>query len=519
MNEFISVGYSSHIRIDILFSQVGNIHGKEMINIFDWAMDFIGYSIQSTLSNYPFRYILYLSLFSKLLSDLSAPILKDDEIESLQNRVIEMVCLHEGMFPVSETHMVFHQLIELPSFLRKFGPIRGWWTLPSERGISIVKRNLSKGNYHKFYQRVYKKEFIKEYFQSEEKYSSKQTLFAKDPTIVNEEEEEVSFSDFKTELGDFSDDYECNTFQVKPLIEFMLKELHNKTTTNKILCSPLLRLHCLFKKFYVSKFQDFIQFLEELSEGNISIRQISSDDPTAYISEKAWELIKDNCAILKKDLIFTERLFSDEYIIPIYKTAFIWGIKFQGRGQDYFEFQEPTNDNSYGKQFETLEYFPSNARNNWRGKHFPKLNSKDVSSLCLVKNEDIDRLHFCQINAFSKIDDMMEPLLSNTTFAIVITRDCNNVNQLGPQDRAFPNLYKSNLTYDHMLSIVKLKYIYPCPLAIVHMDENKAPINPNDDKTRTKSLLFFLLNRNRAMLIDNESINNNLLKYQEPNHA
>lgn len=479
------------------------------MNIFDWGMDFIGYAIQSTCSNYPFEYILYLCMFSKLLSELSAPIIEDDEIDNLQNKVIEMVCLHEGMFPVSETHMVFHQLIDIPHFIRKFGPIRGWWTLPSERGISTIKRNLNKGNYHKFYQRVYTKEFIKEYFQFEERYSSKQNLFANDSTIFNDEE--ISFSDFRSELVDFSDEYECNMFIIKQIVGFMLNELLSKTTTNKELCSPLLRLHFFFKQNHLLFRQDFISFLEALSEGNIIIDQLTHIDNTPYIHQDAWNTVKGTLAILKKDFKFIKCLFSDEYSIPIYKSALVWGTKFKGRGEEYFESQEPTDDNAYGKQWETIEHFPSNSRNNWKGKNFPKLSNKDVSSLCLVRDEqNKNDLHFCQINAFSKINDRMEPLLSDTAFAIVVTRECDNVKLQGTKERTFANLYRSNLTYDPKLSIVKLRNIYPCSLAVVHLDENRNPINPNDNKTQTKSLLFFLLNRNRAMLIDNETINHQM---------
>jgi len=151
---------------------MGNINGKEMINIFDWAMDFICYAIQCCETNYPYAYLLYYCMFSKLISDLLAPVVDGDEIENLHNRVIEMVCLHEGLFPVSETHMVFHQLIDIPYFMKEFGPLRGWWTLPSERAISSIKQNLNRGNNRKYYRRVYRREFIKEYLKANDKYST-----------------------------------------------------------------------------------------------------------------------------------------------------------------------------------------------------------------------------------------------------------------------------------------------------------------------------------------------------------
>ena len=79
---------------------MGNIRGKEIMNIFDWAMDFISYAIQSSCKDYPFEYLLYFCMFSKLLSDLSAPIIDDEGIDDLHNKTVEMVCIHEGMFSV-----------------------------------------------------------------------------------------------------------------------------------------------------------------------------------------------------------------------------------------------------------------------------------------------------------------------------------------------------------------------------------------------------------------------------------
>jgi len=481
-------------------------------------MDFICFAIQSSCNDYPYQYLLYFIMFSKLISDLSAPIIEDIEIEKLQNRAIEMVCIHEGMFPVSETHMVFHQLIDLPGFLRKFGPIRGWWTLPSERGISIIKQNLGKGNYNKFYRRIYQKEYVKEYLKSKDRYSLRCKLFAKDNTI-DEDEQQLSFSDFRTELGERRrGGHSCNLFQIRNLVEFMLNELNEMTSESKELHSPLLRLHFYFKKFsslYNNKSKNFLSFLEYLSCSRKLFDPhnfVEDDHPcNGSVDEESWSNLKkiymvknESYFIFRKDFNFIEVLFSEHYRISYYTKAYIWGVLFKGMGNEYYEEKDPTDDYSYGMDTTSLEYFPSNEKNDWRRNDI-KLTSKAVSSLCLVRINQDEDIYFCQINNFSKLNDPMEPLLQGITFAIVVTRNCTNV-KLHGENLKYKNLYKSNLTFLPTLSIVKLIHIYPCPLAVVHMDESMTPLKPNEE-TKTANLIFFLLYRNRELLIDNKTIN------------
>lgn len=393
-------------------------------------------------------------------------------------------------------------------------------------------KHLNRGNNHQYYRRVYRREFIQEYIKASDRYSSKKKLYAKDATI--EDMDEVSFSDFRTVLGKNKSNKKLifNAFQTKEYLQFMIQELNKTSAINNELYSPLLRLQYFFLKIYrlnlfsglKFKKDDLPYFLEILSNSedlrSLEIDLVDDDNHNnSEVDEKTWIAIKDERKIFKKDFEFVKYIFSSKYIIPFYDRALIWGIEFQGRGQEYHEFEKPTDNRSMRYGVQNLEYFPSNNKNNWRRNNIPQLTSKDVSSLCVVRKPETKELNFCQINTFGKINEPMEPLINDILYAVVVTRDCDNVKFKGK--RFFENLYESELKFVPNPSIVNLRDIYPCPLAVIHMKNNnitkqKTPINVNDTETKQFTLLFFLLHKNRAILIDNEEIKNKMQYTQKP---
>lgn len=69
----------------------------------------------------------------------------DKDIDELTKRIIEMKCCYEGMFPISECQLIIHFLIHLAPFIKKFGPVRGWWEFAGERAHPSIKQFLPKG--------------------------------------------------------------------------------------------------------------------------------------------------------------------------------------------------------------------------------------------------------------------------------------------------------------------------------------------------------------------------------------
>ena len=58
----------------------------------------------------------------------------------MEESIIQNICLREGLFPLSEALFCVHQMIHLSKFIRCWGPLKGWWSLPGERMIGSIKK-------------------------------------------------------------------------------------------------------------------------------------------------------------------------------------------------------------------------------------------------------------------------------------------------------------------------------------------------------------------------------------------
>jgi hypothetical protein len=139
------IGYKQNFAVHDLFGRTGNLQGRYIIQAITVLMDYILFCIMNNENSFHVAYAWYLSLLSEDFSKLQAPEFTDEEIVDLYQCVTETVSLHESIYPPTESLIVYHQLVDIPDFISKFGPIRGFWTLPEERAISAIKRNVPKG--------------------------------------------------------------------------------------------------------------------------------------------------------------------------------------------------------------------------------------------------------------------------------------------------------------------------------------------------------------------------------------
>jgi hypothetical protein len=81
----------------------------------------------------------------------------DEEIDDLCEKVKTIICLHEGLYPVSESLLVWHQLLDITFHIKKFGPLKCWWEFSGERSLSTLKDYLPRGgiSYDKCVMRSY----------------------------------------------------------------------------------------------------------------------------------------------------------------------------------------------------------------------------------------------------------------------------------------------------------------------------------------------------------------------------
>lgn len=90
-----------------------------------------------------------LTLFELLevITDLCTEEIDSIRVADLESRVHKALVLIEKDFPLSMQVIVFHLLHHLPMFLRRFGPVYGFWMYPYERFNSWITRRVTSRRY------------------------------------------------------------------------------------------------------------------------------------------------------------------------------------------------------------------------------------------------------------------------------------------------------------------------------------------------------------------------------------
>lgn len=70
-----------------------------------------------------------------------------DMLDDLERAVHHALALFERDFPVSLQVIVFHLLHHLPMFIKRFGPVYGFWMYPYERFNSWITRRVLNRRY------------------------------------------------------------------------------------------------------------------------------------------------------------------------------------------------------------------------------------------------------------------------------------------------------------------------------------------------------------------------------------
>lgn len=554
-NVIFPIGVSTDIRLKALVRQFGLMKGNETINMCESATDFICWSIQQASiqlnSNYPVEYLLFFCMFSRLVTDLLAPIVVDDEIEQLYFRTVEVISIYEGMFPISEMKMVFHQLIDLPYFIRKFGPLRGIWAMHVERTISSLKNKGHKGG-RTFYKQKRDKGYYSDDITKKLFYRCKDITFG-DNHFFHMVGNECCFSDLITKVTFKQKSYEDITYlsiyEVKYYYLFLIKELqsmqHDLTTL--LMNSPLYRLYYFFLKnmdvFFrygdrraYSGADDFSKFIIDLCENSTQIFDESSiiEDDVAkeefcgIISrDVANEILQSDGELFYKhdiDLIPSYKAIAEKDI-KISKSAFIWGTKFYARGEEYRNTEEIVYRTArYGAQG---EYIPLNIneKNTLDRYHEIKQHYSSWFRSFTCEEEAINIGH---INFFFVIDMKFEKYLHNLPIASVTMRESEKVTIL----RDMNDMNKAEMQYENLFSVKpelrddnyifeNLYNIYPSPLAVLPVSNHrtkqqkvyKEPANQPRQKSKPSDYILFHIHRSKNCVLDNPIIRENYHVY------
>eukprot|EP01031_Cornospumella_fuschlensis_P027174 gene27174-32829_t len=130
-----------------LHTHTGSLKGLQKINIVKNAMSYITYIVRLYDKNIRMPYLHLYRFMSLLFSKLCAPIFVESQLNNLFNETVEAVEVQSSMFPPSESQLVHHELIHIPNFIRENGPPRGFTTLPAERAMVYIKRDVPTGGH------------------------------------------------------------------------------------------------------------------------------------------------------------------------------------------------------------------------------------------------------------------------------------------------------------------------------------------------------------------------------------
>ena len=130
----IPFGHSKHFQINNIFSETGNLRGKDKIGIFMILIPFL-----NLIWNIDETYKSYFAMFSSDLVELYSFNMSGNEIDQLCKKLFETCAVHEGLFTEAECTMLLHELIHLPFHMKKMGTVYNFHTLFGERAVKNVK--------------------------------------------------------------------------------------------------------------------------------------------------------------------------------------------------------------------------------------------------------------------------------------------------------------------------------------------------------------------------------------------
>jgi hypothetical protein len=127
-------GLSNEFAFSSIFQQTGFLRCADLIKFLKIVLNLIPFISSKG------AYDIFYQMISADCCDLMAPFFSEEDLIQLQDRLIETVALHEGLFPITESKFTFHQLIHLVDNIRNWGPLTNSSEAAGERAIASIKR-------------------------------------------------------------------------------------------------------------------------------------------------------------------------------------------------------------------------------------------------------------------------------------------------------------------------------------------------------------------------------------------
>lgn len=374
----------------------------------------------------PDEYKEFFILFSEIVIKLQYDSFEDGDIDKLVKQVIELKAIHEGLFPPTEYSSIFHQLIHVAHFVKKFGPIRGYWEYPGERIHSLLKGFLTKGGINAD-RTMYNKYVNSEMHILKHAYSGDRTKRTPnkltkiirsidDNSVLTYGPNKELIYDIGTLRLQKETNYKpktFNAFEMDSLLKAMVTEVRKQTAdeADASFNSSLYRLYISYQansKNY-STFWTFIEAISKMESNDFENKIICNKYDIRYLKEGF---------VYQRDLKTVKELTVDSKA-KSYDKAIVYGSELKSRGaaralRDFDEIE---------KQKQLKE-----DQSNWWKSH-------ECDSWCQYRFvEDPWNIHceekilFAQINYFFRFQLPNDNILNGVPFASVVTRKTDNNN-------------------------------------------------------------------------------------------
>jgi hypothetical protein len=482
--------FSKDFQAQFIFQQTGYLHGMGKIQAISVLMPLICSVLSTEATNTNKAYLTFYMMICSDINDLlSTKFRDDDEIDMLYKRIVETVIIHEGLYPISESMITWHQLIDLPFHIKKFGPLRCWWEFFGERSLSNLKNELPEGGSSN------DKSIMKTSSVLEENNLQKNFNFNLNDHdkkgIINESnfnftvgDHQLQYTDEKFLMSNLigsekldKSDMKFNQFEIELLLDLFITEIkkHTKNIYEAYYNSPVYRMFTAYN--YHKKLKNissFYSFLNDCIDVNSHLYInfcISKKDSIYFILCKE----NNNYKNIEEAYFMLEDLETVKIILfnfsPLrFADALIFGVSMTSRGVSFAELEN------------SMDNMPTNKLNILKNNWFSS--KKCLSSWFKYRydeNSDINdqkfgfnnytKYCFGQFNYFFRIYLPHDVILNGLPFASAVCRFSNTDDYMSTID-----ISTNEESYVLRQPFVALTNVFSTKLLVGARDIFKVPI-------------------------------------------
>lgn len=395
----IPVGLKEKFNSKNVLLTPGNLKGDELIH---YLCGYMTFSLQFTQLNACYKRLF--ALCSMVCANILSPCFTSIEsIDALFNKTVEMLCLFECMLPDTVQKFSHHELLDIVDGLKKFGPVRCWWTLSGERLMKKFKECVPSGGVNAL--KTMHDAFV---------WKEKTSLFSY--------ECDSSFLDNNNNFCDNAIKMEgkCEILVLSSKeIDFIMYAVYHciqiseldEDLQNLKLRSPFFLLYCSYREHLGSK--DVIKF----KTFKLWLKHISKDGRMEAFVQYGKIIYDSLCS-----LILELRQWKQ---IEIYTRAVVNGLCHRARGSKFAIIDDDlrTREDPQGTEG-NAGYIADKLRSQWSDK-------EHYSSWCKFTQWDFNatpmepKTRYGQLNYFFRINWKHDSMVNNLALASISARKIN----------------------------------------------------------------------------------------------